>query len=83
MNQIIWITVIANNDVGAGKYAPLMLWVQNEDGESKRVQFKLTTWPHAVLAVLKLTVAMSFHQKLLSQLLLKKKKGKLTVWSGL
>lgn len=29
MNQIIWITVIAINDVGAGKYAPLMLWVQN------------------------------------------------------
>lgn len=29
MNQIIWIRVIANNDVGAGKYAPLMLWVQN------------------------------------------------------
>lgn len=29
MNQIIWITVIENNDVGAGKYALLMLWVQN------------------------------------------------------
>lgn len=29
MNQIIWITVIAINDVGAGKYARLMLWVQN------------------------------------------------------
>lgn len=29
MNQIIWITVIAINDVGAGKYACLMLWVQN------------------------------------------------------
>lgn len=29
MNQIICIRVIAINDVGAGKYAPLMLWLQN------------------------------------------------------
>lgn len=74
MNQIIWITVIATNDVGAGKYAPLMLWVQNQDRESKLMQLKLTTWPNAVLAVLKLTVSMCFHQQLLSQLLLVKKK---------
>lgn len=47
------------------------------------MQLKLTTWPNTVLAVLKLTVSMCFHQQLLSQLLLGKKKGKLTVWKGL
>lgn len=37
------------------------------------MQFKLTTRSNAVLAVLKLTVSMCFHQQLLSQLLLEKK----------
>lgn len=38
------------------------------------MQFKLTTWPNAVLAVLKLTVSMCFHQQLLPQLLMERKR---------
>lgn len=44
------------------------------------MQFKLTTWSNAVLAMLMLTVSVCFHQQLLSQLLLKKRKAHQMQW---